>query len=519
MINFKITSLDSGFLTIEKPSGKAISLKIGEVLKADVMDILPSGGVVLKVKGDSITAHSDVPLDKGSTAFFKVTGQPADGKGLRLQFMGYADESAQGQTQGNLDTADFKGEALNKLLQEINLSKGAEDPGKGFPQKGLSIDRIENLIKALPPDINSLPKDIRVQLQDLLTSSLKSAGQSIQARLDNLLDQLPDAIKNHPLVESLKKDLIINVEKLLGASLKSALQNTGVVFEAKLKALALSQLLQQAGSAPDNPEALHPDSLLQDADIMGAKTVVMGELPHVEGDAGKPEIGLKQSSAGTLTRQPEKGTDKPESSGSGQAGMGRPEPPAIKNDLKAALLELKQFIAEKVEDASGNLSVKGTAAASQGIQDAAPAKNIQGTIEGLLKDIETFQALSRTTDSFYTFLPISWKELRDGEISFKRGQGSAEGRSSYSCRINLDLQELGNLSVMVIMHNRDFFVSFKAEKPEFKTMLSSNLEELKGAFIEKGLSLKAVNTLDKGDASFEQLEKLESSERIINIKA
>jgi flagellar hook-length control protein FliK len=287
----------------------------------------------------------------------------------------------------------------------------------------------------------------------------------------------------------------------------------------------MSELFRQAGEYSDNPEALHPDSFAQDAAVTGAKakTFVMGELSHMEGDNDTPEIGQKQPAAGMHNQQPEKGTGRPESSGPGQSsrdvqtGMARPEQPAIKNDLKAALLELKQFIAERGED--GNHSAKVTAAASQGIQDAAPVRNIQATIEGLLKDIETFQALSKATDSFYTFLPLSWKELRDGEISFKRGQGSADGRSSYSCRINLDLKEFGNLSVMVVMHNRDFFVSFKAEKPEFKSMLNANLNELKSAFIEKGLSLKAVNTLDKDDASFEHLEKLESSERIINIKA
>jgi hypothetical protein len=69
------------------------------------------------------------------------------------------------------------------------------------------------------------------------------------------------------------------------------------------------------------------------------------------------------------------------------------------------------------------------------------------------------------------------------------------------------------------MHKKDFFVSFKAENPETDSLLSSNLEELKSSFREKGLSLKAVHMLDKTDASMEHLEKLGSSERILSIKA
>ncbi len=92
-------------------------------------------------------------------------------------------------------------------------------------------------MKALPSDINSLPKEIKIQLQNLLQASLKVTGQGMLARLENLTNQLPEGIKNHPLVQNLTKDLTVSIEKLLQTPMKGVLQDTGVALEAKLKAI------------------------------------------------------------------------------------------------------------------------------------------------------------------------------------------------------------------------------------------------------------------------------------------
>ncbi len=516
MINFKITNLGDGSLSLEKPSGKTMSLKLGEILRADVMDILPSGEVTLKVKGDIVTAKTEVPLDKGATAFFKVTGQPAEGGELKLQFVGYPDEP--GQPAGALPAPDLKGETLNKLIQDLS-GEMAGSTGRANPET------ITNLIKALPPDIASLPKDLKVRIQNLLTSSLKSTGQSIQSRLDSLLTQLPDTLKDHPLVESIKKDLIINIEKMLGPSLKTALQNTGVALEAKLKTAVAGLLMQQMEQDASRPEPSPSYSPAQHGERADAnlKAVLTGGLLQQQEHSSEGIAAELPSHAGSPVQQAEKNADRPAQvkpeQGAAHADARTPELPSVKGDLKAALLELRDFIADKKGGAADNVSARMPAAASQAAHDSAQAQKLHENINGLLKDIETFQALSKTTDSFYTFLPLNWKELREGEISFKRGQGNAGVRSSYSCRLNLDLGEFGSLSVMVLMYNKDFFVSFKTEKADLRSTLNANLDELKDTFREKGMSLKAVNNLDKDDHSFEQMEKLASSERIINIKA
>lgn len=177
--------------------------------------------------------------------------------------------------------------------------------------------------------------------------------------------------------------------------------------------------------------------------------------------------------------------------------------------MKAGLLQLKQFIVEEGKEAVKTFSGHDLTATQR--------ESTVRLIDGLIKDIETFQVLSKTTNSFYTFLPISWQELKDGEISFKRGQSDAKG-ISYSCRINLDLERFGKLSVMVMMYNKEFLVSFRAENPEFQAVLNNNVTVLRELFSSRGLNLKAVNVLDSNDVSLEQFERLESLEKQISIK-
>ena len=432
MINFKISGM-SDLITVLKPAGKPIPLNIGEIVKGDVIDILPSGGVTLKIKDSFITARTDIPLQKNTGVMLKVIGTPSSPNELQLQFIGVAEKE-------DAAPAELKGAALNRLLQDFS---------SGALRTSLTLEKIEGLLKALPLDVNAIPKEIRLQIQNLLQDSLKSTGQNIQLRLEALFGNLPSALKNQPGMQGLKVDMTVSVDNLVSDGLKGLLMETGVALESKLKAIV--ELMQKAS----------------------------GELESGPVSLSKKAVDIKQLMQA--------------------AGHG-----SIENDLKANLLRLKEALVDQA------------AIALQ--KDAAVLRNATTAVDGILKDIETFQLLSRTTESFYTFLPVSWQELKDGEIAFKQNKG--EGAvSSFSCRLNLDLQDQGNLIIMVLQHNNDFFVSFRPESEGFKSLLTSNIEHLGEQFKGNGLSLKAVRVLDKDDTSLDQLERLEPFRQIVSIKA
>jgi Flagellar hook-length control protein FliK len=438
MINFKISDLFEGLITVVKPTGKPIPLNIGEIVKGEVMDILPAGGVTLKIKDSFITARTDIPLQKNSEVMLKVLGTPSSPNELRLQFLGPA-EKDQAATQA------FKGEAVNKFLQEFS--------GGGVER--LTSEKIEGLLKALPSDIAAMPKEVRLQLQTILQESLTSTGQNIQSRLDTLFRDLPTALKNQPVLQGLKLEVTVSVDKVLSEGLRGLLRDTGVALEAKLKAVA-ELLLENSKGAADGLEV---------SPTATGKSAIAGDIKQLLPAADRE---------------------------------------SIENDLKANLLKLKETLAEQY------------AGVSQ--KDVAVLKNATSDVESILKDIGTFQLLSKTTESFYTFLPVSWQRLKDGEIAFKQNKGG-DSAPSFSCRLKLDLDNLGTLVIMVLFHNNEFFVSLRPDNENFKSLLESQVEHLDKQFNGKGLNLKSVRILDKDDTSLEQLENLDQFRQIVSIKA
>ncbi|HSW63002.1 MAG TPA: flagellar hook-length control protein FliK [Dissulfurispiraceae bacterium] len=441
MINFKIISFDNGVLSLEK-SGKPLQFKVGEVVSANVLENLPSGSIELKIKGSVVTAQTSIPMEKDSTAYFKVTSLPVDGQQLTLKYLG-SEPKGQG-----LDT---KSQALASLMKSLSaaVSSGSEKVDSAL---------IQNLIKSLPADVSDIPRDVRMQLQSLLTDSLKSAGQSISSRLDAVLGQLlPKSSEGTAGQQSpLKNGLMLDIERLMAGALKTSLVNTGVAFEAKLRAEALSSLLKT--------------------------------LPFQQTDADLPTAA--------------------------QGGKSTAAPDSIRHDLKALLLGLKAAMAEGQIDGSVKA---GTGLHGEGMKAA--QQTLAQQVNGLLKDVETFQLLSKTTESFYTFLPLDWKQLRDGDIALKK-EGRAGMRGGLStCRINLNLDRYGRISVLVMKNGADYAVSFWAEDPALKARMTEHAEDLKKTFRQSGLSLLSVQVLDVPDAIHNQFNRIDAPETMVSVKA
>jgi len=484
MDDFNLLNIRDISLTIEKPAGKAIFLKLGEIVKAQIADILPSGLVNLKIKGELITAKTSLPLTKGFSALLKVTSlNPQNGE-LKLQFIEYVDK----RQNVPLHALSAKESILTKLISELarNISNISKKP-EFFQLSDKDISKLQRLnseiFKSLPQEIKSLPKDTMLQLKSLLQTSLKITGQTIQSRLENLVTSLPEGVKNHPIVANISSNLLISMDKLLETPMKNILYDTGVLLEAKLRAIAeLIRQTEQAGTFK----------------------------PALKAKASEIDIPKEETSTQNIIRLFKRLKDAPEQSlNDRQKPISRQDLNTIKNDLKAELLQLRQIILNKSKDTIE----------SQSLKDFPPAQKetTLKVINTLIKDIETFQLLSKTTDSFYTFLPVTWKEIKDGNLSFKKGKDSA-GNSSYSCRINLDLERFGKFSAVILMVKGDFYVSFNAENSHFKSILERNALNLQESFRAKGLNLKTVNVMEASNASVDLLERFESLENLVNIK-
>jgi hypothetical protein len=124
-------------------------------------------------------------------------------------------------------------------------------------------------------------------------------------------------------------------------------------------------------------------------------------------------------------------------------------------------------------------------------------KEMEKTLNRMLRNIEFFQLTSYINDLLYTFLPVSWYGLRDGELMFKRDKG-AKG-DSFTCRVYLSFERIGSLLVSVTLFNKAFYVTFYAEMPDTVEMILSAKALLEKRFIESGLLLNAVNVSQRLD--------------------
>jgi hypothetical protein len=160
-------------------------------------------------------------------------------------------------------------------------------------------------------------------------------------------------------------------------------------------------------------------------------------------------------------------------------------------DLKGLLLELKNIL--KNSDVIQTLKHAGF-----------KVSDISDMVEKFIRNIEFFQLTSKINDMLYTFMPVLWEGLKDGEFIFKKNKN--EKNDSYTCDINLDLEKLGKLSVSVTSMEKAFYVTFFIEQPEIAALISSEKKSLEERFASQGLILKAVNVNRKQGLTFGQAQ-------------
>lgn len=190
------------------------------------------------------------------------------------------------------------------------------------------------------------------------------------------------------------------------------------------------------------------------------------------------------------------------------------------DDLKGMLGQLKQALEERIGDSllEEMEGADGNPAVQEGRLEEGKVNDVMKNVSGLLKDIQSFQLLSKGTDSFSTFLPLVWSEIRSADIAFKRGGGTTDGSKSYYCMINLNLASLGALGIMIMMREDEFMASFKVSDQQLKSSLETHARELQEHFREQGLRLNAVHIHGSGDQSLAPFEKLESLDGLLSVR-
>lgn len=247
-------------LTLLKPYGKSLNFKMGEIVKAEVLNVLDSGEVSLRIirkNGDFsiLVAKSDIPLSKGSTVVFKVSASDAE---IKLQFMGAASE-------GN-KTVEAPME--NSLQQKI-LKMLSEFAGSKLVRADLKL--MEEVFKSLPdsfkaafPEFKALDRimpEIEKMNSELLRKSFEESGILFETKLkiavqEQIKSGSPDSLNRMFSETDYKMELLKLKTALQEAQVLEALRSSGAsprdviaAVDKLIRNLEFFQLSSQANNA------------------------------------------------------------------------------------------------------------------------------------------------------------------------------------------------------------------------------------------------------------------------------
>ncbi|WP_200762422.1 flagellar hook-length control protein FliK [Nitrosophilus alvini] len=214
MIHFKPFNENIEFLILTKPLGKSISFKAGETLKAEVIDILPNGGVIARIKGQHVAIKTEIPLRKDDSLLLRVMDSANSDKSLKLQFLTYIkpQKSQFSELEKNLKTATQ------------NLQRGIVSQNSDIKILLKSADAAENLKMAVSKLLHQT--NLLSQTKNILNDTI------------SLLEDIGKIPMKNETLQNISKavsEIFVNAENIAESNIKNMLQNSGVLYEAKLK--------------------------------------------------------------------------------------------------------------------------------------------------------------------------------------------------------------------------------------------------------------------------------------------
>lgn len=152
----------------------------------------------------------------------------------------------------------------------------------------------------------------------------------------------------------------------------------------------------------------------------------------------------------------------------------------IANDLKASLMRLKDTF----------LTTPGVL---EKIKNTVRPDELIDALNTVLRNIEFYQLRSKLGDTLQFFLPLAWTRLRDGELVLREtDRGKPRGRS-YSCIVNLDLENTGKLTINLLLDAGYIHATCAAENSGFSRTVQDGAGLLKQRFSASGLRLGTLS--------------------------
>jgi len=152
----------------------------------------------------------------------------------------------------------------------------------------------------------------------------------------------------------------------------------------------------------------------------------------------------------------------------------------LSNDLKAVLLKASEDVAKLPSSVSQSETLK--------------------QMDKLSLAIDYYQLVSHLSDSSSLYLPISWDEMQEGEISIKKMKNN-----TFFCDIELKLKEYKELKLRLSIYDKNKLnIDISSDSQKLKKLMNESMNELRSALRSLKITPNEIRFFNYSKPNFEK---------------
>ena len=118
-------------------------------------------------------------------------------------------------------------------------------------------------------------------------------------------------------------------------------------------------------------------------------------------------------------------------------------------------------------------------------------------IDKLSLQIDYYQLISHLSNATSLYVPFSWEEMQEGNITIKKAQ-----KDKFYCDINLILKEYGELKLRLTLYEKNQLnIHINSDNEEFKSIMREYIPELRKALIDMQITPREIRFFNKSKSS------------------
>jgi len=113
-------------------------------------------------------------------------------------------------------------------------------------------------------------------------------------------------------------------------------------------------------------------------------------------------------------------------------------------------------------------------------------------VDKLALQIDYYQLVSHLGDASSLYVPFSWDQMQDGDITIKKSK-----EDKFYCDIDLKLKDYGELNIRLTLYDKNQLnIRINSDNKEFKDIIQENIPSLRTALIDVNITPREIRLLN-----------------------